>query len=370
MSRKRSMAMLVIAIMLHAGSASAQVDFEDLADQAAETEDFGRSKPQTGDSALKDATGKDAPGTAEAPPTADHAETVEHSDELGGDEDQGEESESEGDDWGDLEEIDDVDEDAIDVYTDEDTWHSEAFPQFDRHFNLMTARAARPFSFLFAVYHRVSSPIRDDPFENFLGFDSGALKVGLALRYGIIEGLDVGIFRLNGTVESFDTYEFDARYQLTNQRDHFVDVAVRGGASWFVMPNNRHALKPFGQILIDRVFFNRLLVSLGVLVHGDSSNPVKAVSDEEWTIAGSAAVDVRITEWLAWGAEVAFAVAGYHEQYPTITTGPKFITNRHTFSIVITNTQNVTADGVITNTARRFEDVLLGFNITRELNLL
>jgi hypothetical protein len=62
-------------------------------------------------------------------------------------------------------------------------------------------------------------------------------------------------------------------------------------------------------------------------------------------------------------------IVGYHEEFPTLTTGHKFITNRHTFSIFISNTQYVTADGVITNTARGFEDVLLGFNFTRELNL-
>lgn len=273
------------------------------------------------------------------------------------------------DDWGHVDNVEDLEDVEVEDLEESDTWYAGGYPVFDRFFNLLSARPARPLSFIFTVHHRVNSPIRIDPFDNFLGFDSGALKIGLSLRFGIFEDLDVGLMRINGTIESYDTYEMDLRYRLTNERDHFVNLAVRLGASWFVMPNSNHALKPFGQILVDRVLFNRLFVSVGLLVHGDSTNPVKAQTDTEWTLAASVAADFRILDWLAWGAEGTFAFAGYYEKYPTFTTGPKIITNRHTFSIVVTNTQYISADGIITHTAREPEDVILGFTITREINL-
>ena len=64
----------------------------------------------------------------------------------------------------------------------------------------------------------------------------------------MVEGLDLGFLRMNGTIEPCDTYEFDLKYQLLKQEDRWLDLALRPGASWFAHPDEPDALKPFGQV--------------------------------------------------------------------------------------------------------------------------
>jgi hypothetical protein len=52
-----------------------------------------------------------------------------------------------------------------------------------------------------------------------------------------------------------------------------------------------------------------------------------------------------------------------------LATALKIITNRHTFALIFSNSQYITADGLVANTNRGIHDVILGFTITREFNL-
>jgi hypothetical protein len=47
----------------------------------------------------------------------------------------------------------------------------------------------------------------------------------------------------------------------------------------------------------------------------------------------------------------------------------KIITNRHTFAIIFSNSQYITADGLVANTSKGIHDAILGLTITREFNL-
>ena len=276
------------------------------------------------------------------------------------------------DDWGEVEEIA-VDDASITPYTQQNTWYAEAFPVFDRSLNLLTGRTARPKSFVFSIVHRTNAAFSDDPFETFLGFDGGALKIGLDLRYGIIRGLDAGISRLNGTVENFDTYTWDIRWQGLTQKEHGVDGALRIGLSWFAQARGGDALKPFGQILLSRVFAHRFLVGTGLLYHSDSSYETKSEAATEWSMAAQALVDIRLHEKVAISLEGAYTLAGYRARneagnsWPTFSIGPKVITNRHTFAVVLSNTQYFTPDGIVSNSPRGGDDLIVGFNISREL---
>ena len=61
-------------------------------------------------------------------------------------------------------------------------------------------------------------------------------------------------------------------------------------------------------------------------------------------------------------------MAGYAEAHPIISTALKFVTYRHTFSLVVTNSQYTSADGIVANTYRQAKDLILGFTITREFD--
>ena len=78
--------------------------------------------------------------------------------------------------------------------------------------------------------------------------------------------------------------------------------------------------------------------------------------------------EVHITDRVAWNFELVSNVAGYHSKYPVISSSFKFIVPGHTFSIIFSNSQYVSADGIVSNSPRGFGDTIIGFNITREFH--
>ena len=57
------------------------------------------------------------------------------------------------------------------------------------------------------VSHRPYQPLKERTGRDFAGMDAALVKIGFGARYGLIRGLDAGLFRLNGTIEEFDSYD-------------------------------------------------------------------------------------------------------------------------------------------------------------------
>ncbi|HEY5281787.1 MAG TPA: DUF5777 family beta-barrel protein [Polyangia bacterium] len=255
-------------------------------------------------------------------------------------------------------------------------WYGKGYPERVRILALPTGRTVRKGGFELVIDHRASKAIynkdSDHPFadmwNDFGGFDS-ALSVGLGLRYGILDGLDAGLYRVNAS--QFDTYEFDARYQVLRQEDHNIDLTIKAGLSWFVVPDHKDALWPFAQLFVSRLFLNRLLVTAGAMYHANSSPSTARgakYSDEnhKWSVAGAGGLELRLAAKVSLDAEIVACAAGYCRKNPAFSSGVKFFTNRHTFALVCGNTQYLTADGYITNTDTPWSKLVIGFNITRE----
>jgi hypothetical protein len=269
-----------------------------------------------------------------------------------------------------IEAIDDLEE--IDPVEVGQGFDAQNLPRVDRVTNLLTARPIRPGAVLFSIDHRTRQSFLEggeELYRDYLGLDAGGLKIGLAFRFGILDDLDVGLMRLNGTAEAFDSYELDARFRFLRQADHFVDAAVRAGITGFVHPGDIWAVGGFGQLLVDHVFADQLLFSLGVLFHSDSSNDVKSLDDPDWSLGVAAALEWRFLDWLAWTFELGANLAGYGSKWPVAATSIKVLTHRHSFSLVVTNNQYMMADGFVANTWRGAGDLIMGFQITREFNL-
>jgi hypothetical protein len=245
-------------------------------------------------------------------------------------------------------------------------WYGFDDPAFDRVVNIYTATPARQGTFIFLVGHRPYEAFTQEPFYDFLGFDGGAIKVPLGLRYGVLDRFDLGILRLNPTQETFATYQADVRYQMLKQDRYGADLAAVAGLSWFV-DKNSSSFGGFGQLIASRIFFGRLHAGAAVLYHSHSTNPAKTTTDHGYSAAVAAFADLRLATGLAWSAEISETVAGFGAKYPNWTTGPKIITHRHTFALIVTNTQYVGADGIVTNSDRGLHDLIFGFNLTREL---
>ena len=251
-------------------------------------------------------------------------------------------------------------------------WYSKGYPERIRILGLPTARPVRKGGWDMVIDHRSGKAIwdktGDHPFanmaNNFLGFD-GPMSVGLGVRYGVIDNLDVGAYR---TFASFgtDTYEFDARFLALHQEDAGVDVAVRAGLSWFSQPNIEDATGYFGQLLVTRLLFNRLLLTGAALYHSNSTNSSKYNEDKKYSVAGAGGAELRLAALVALDAEVVACTSGYCSKNPAFSGGVKFFTNRHTFALVCGNTAYLTSDWYVTNTDTKWKALVIGFNITRE----
>jgi hypothetical protein len=250
-------------------------------------------------------------------------------------------------------------------------WYGKAYPEPIRILALQTARTVRKGGFDFVIDHRASQAIYNkdskhpwaDMGNNFLGFDGG-IQVGLGLRYGVIDDLDVGIYRARTPVNA--TYELDFRYRALSQDVAGIDVAVRGGATWFSQPNASDAHGFYGQVMATRLLLNRFLITAGWLYHSNSTNDTKYNEDKAWSTAGAVGVEARLAAPVSLDAELVSCVAGYCSKNPAFSGGVKYFTSRHTFALVCGNTQYITADGYLTNTDRPWSKLVIGFNITRE----
>jgi hypothetical protein len=235
----------------------------------------------------------------------------------------------------------------------------------DRAVNLLMARPIEPGTFLFVVTHRARQSLTDHAGRDFLGLDAGGLKIGLGLRWGALDGLDVGVFRLNGTAEIFDTVEFDLRYRLFSQERLGIEVALRPGVSWFVQPNQEDASGFFGQLLTSRQLGRRVALGAGLLYHGESSGDRKTTADDEQSMALQALAEIRLSPKIAFCAEIAPTIGGYGEDKPAASMAFKAFTYGHTFSLVVSNTQYIGADGVVGGAWREWDEPIIGFSITR-----
>ncbi len=248
-------------------------------------------------------------------------------------------------------------------------WSPGNFPVLERVTNLLTPTPARRRSLLLTIDHRPYERFTRETFRDFFGFDAGNLKIGLALRYGLLDSLDVGLTRLNGTTEIFDVYQLDARWRLLEQSFAFLDVAVRGGVTWFYQPAQEDAVGYLAELMLARAFLGRIRVGTGLLFHSSSSGADKANQDDSASLAVTAWIGLRLLSSLRWSFELSAPVVGYAESYPAMTTALKFLTYRHAFSLLVSNTQHITADGLAAGSGRDLGELVLGFTILREFDL-
>jgi Membrane bound beta barrel domain (DUF5777) len=251
----------------------------------------------------------------------------------------------------------------------------ENYPRIERAVNVMNARTTRARALNFLVDHRTLQPFQTNAFQDWVGFDAGGLRIGLSLRYGILDNLEVGAERLSNGFDTYDTYQFDVKYWALNCDRFFVDVAVRAGATWYAVPQAPDSGGGFAQLIVSRSLREYLWVSSGLLYHSNATNKDRASQDplrssgQAYALAIPVALEVRLQTFLAWDAEASFNVAGYHSKYPVLSTAFKIISNRHTFALIMSNSQYITADGLVANTSLGIHDLIVGFTITREFNL-
>ena len=265
-----------------------------------------------------------------------------------------------------IEEVEDVQ--AVGELQAPALWEREDFPVLERGINVLTPKTLRKHALFFLVEHRARKALKSNAFHDFLGFDSGGLKVGLALRYGFTDWLEGGLYRLNGQTEVFDTYELDLKARLLDESVSGVALAVRSGYSWFPQALGEDASGGFAQLLVGKYLCRHFKIGTGLLYHSQSSGEVKSTLDDEFSVAIPLQLEFRFNRMFIWEIEGAATVGGYGAPHPIIATSLKILTYRHTFSIIYGNNRYTASDGIVANSPRALKDAVIGFQITREFN--
>ena len=218
------------------------------------------------------------------------------------------------------------------------------------------------FKSAFRVTHRFGRPLGEgdvgDLLGDLFGLDSGA-QIGLEYRFGLMRGLQAGIYRTSNK-----TIEFFSQYSLLQQAGA-SPVAVGVLASIDGTNNFRDSYSPGLGVAISRTIprFGALYVE-PAWVNNSNPVPTELTDDNDTFLIGlGARVRIRPTVYLV--GEIVPRVAGHD---PGVTHGTFGIERRsggHMFQLNFSNSFGSTM-GQLARGGLNNDDWYLGFNISRK----
>ena len=227
--------------------------------------------------------------------------------------------------------------------------------------NLPTTLRVPRFKSAFRVTHRFARPLGAGDFgslaEDLFGLDSGA-QIGLEYRFGLMRGLQAGIYRTSNR-----TIEFFTQYSALQQRDNgFVGLDVV--ASIDGTNNFRDSYSPaLGVVVSHELGTHGALYVEPIWVNNSNPLPSELVDDNSALLIGlGARIRIRPTVYLV--GELIPRV-GYD---PGVTHGTFGIEKRaggHVFQLNFSNGFGTTM-GQLARGGTGSEDWYLGFNISRK----
>lgn len=227
--------------------------------------------------------------------------------------------------------------------------------------NLPTTVRLPRFKSAFRVTHRFTRPLGQGDFgdltEDLFGLDGGAL-IGLEYRFGLMSGLQVGIFRTN-----FDkTIQFFAQYNVLNQRSGAA-VGVGVLASVDGTDNFRDSYTPALGVAISREFGDYGAVYVEpVWVHNSNLADLPDEDNSSFLVGLGLRLRVRPTVYLVGEFNPR---AGYS---PNTHQGSFAIEKRaggHVFQLNFSNGFGNTM-GQLARGGTSSDDWYMGFNISRK----
>lgn len=213
----------------------------------------------------------------------------------------------------------------------------------------------------FRMSHRFGRPLGQGDFgdlaSDFFGFDSGAL-IGLELRYGLIRGGQIGIYRTSDR-----TIQFFGQYELTSQNTFPLGISVLATAEG--TNNFRDSYSPGVAAVISRELGERGALYLQPSwVNNSNAQPGELVDDNDTAMVGlGARLRVRRNTYLV--AEASPRVSGYDPGVTLIAFGVEQRAGGHLFQINVSNGIGTT----LANVARggtSHDDWYIGFNLSRK----
>jgi hypothetical protein len=218
------------------------------------------------------------------------------------------------------------------------------------------------FKSAFRVTHRFGRPLGSGSFgslaSDFFGLDSGA-QIGLEYRFGLMRGLQAGIYRTNDrTIELFT--EYNVMQQAASRPAGISVIAAIDGTN-----NFRDSYSPALGLIVSRKL-GRLLAVYAEPIWVNNANPLPAeLVDRNDSVLLGLGGRVRILRTVYLVGEVVPRVAGYDPAVNHVTVGLEKLVGGHLFQINFSNGVGTTiaqlARGGTSN-----DDWYLGFNISRK----
>ena len=214
---------------------------------------------------------------------------------------------------------------------------------------------------VFRMTHRFARPLGQGDFSelasDFFGFDSGAL-IGLELRYGLIRGGQVGIYRTSDR-----TIQFFGQYELTSQSSFPLGISALATAEG---TNNFHdSYSPGIAAVISREIGDRAALYVQpAWINNTNPQPTELVDDNDTAVIGlGARVRVRSATYLV--LEASPRVAGYSPGVTLVSFGIEQRAGGHLFQINFSNGIGTTLANVARGGSGR-DDWYIGFNLSRK----
>jgi len=213
----------------------------------------------------------------------------------------------------------------------------------------------------FRMSHRFGRPLGQGDFgdlvDDFFGFDSGAL-IGLELRYGLIRGGQVGIYRTSDR-----TIQFFGQYELTSQKSFPVGISALATAEG--TDNFRDSYSPGIAAVISREIGDRGAIHIQpAWINNSNPQPTELVDDNDTIMIGlGTRLRVRKSTYLVF--EASPRVAGYDPGVTQMSFGIEQQAGGHLFQINISNGLGTTLANVARGGSAR-DDWYIGFNLSRK----
>ena len=214
---------------------------------------------------------------------------------------------------------------------------------------------------VYRMTHRFARPLGQGDFsdlvDDFFGFDSGAL-IGLELRYGLIRGGQVGIYRTSDR-----TIQFFGQYELTSQASFPVGISALATAEG--TDNFRESYSPGIAAVISREIGDRAALYVQpAWINNTNPQPTELVDDNDTAVIGlGTRLRVRNSTYLV--LEASPRIAGYSPGVTLISFGIEQRAGGHLFQINFSNGVGTTLANVARGGSAR-DDWYIGFNLSRK----
>jgi hypothetical protein len=229
----------------------------------------------------------------------------------------------------------------------------------------------------FRLTHRFSRPLGEGDFSDlladFFGFDSGP-QVGFGLRFGVVRGTQLGIYRT-----SDKTIQLDLRQELLREGGHPLGVSLVGsieglnnfGLTDVPAGSGLHEFSPAVSLVVSKKLGSRGAVYLEPSWVGNTRIVVSAPGSEDSTFVLGLGARLRLTGTLSLVGEWNPRLAGYEGDLGSGDTpslgsfGLEWRVGGHAFQLNFSNGLGTTPAQVARG-RQGSNGWFIGFNLTRK----